>query len=322
MNEEIFRSLLPDITESLSLDSVRPYLRQKGLLSAEEYEDLLRNTNDSQKLVIERVIALIRRKGPNAPNLLLEALQESLQHEKDAGNAFLVERLQEKLASPSGRGQNEPHNDPGRRAKAERDPTLVQYLKLINRVIDSLKNDSETCFMNLRRLGARPPSTVTTLHQLFEYLQDEDLCGPNQLSLLEDLLEAMDRPDLKRQVQAFKAQVNNCESPTVDQIPSLVIITHHSREVQSADAICTTLSAILSLQLPPAESSDNGYTLLWRVSCLEQHLPALESAVRDKTDVLRDLDIQRVFFETSQGRFKVYESQDPHEVSCISFYLF
>lgn len=86
------------------------------------------------------------------------------------------------------------------------DPSLVEYLGLVNRLIDGLSHDSQSfdrVVMVLSAMGHRVPPSVANLVQLFEHLRREGLCGPNNLGLLETVLKTINKPHLLRLVQEF-----------------------------------------------------------------------------------------------------------------------
>ena len=94
--------------------------------------------------------------------------------------------------------------------------TLVGYLSLVNRVIDGLCNDSHSFdrfTMALSALDTRPPPSITSFPNLFEYLRRNGKCGPSNLGLLESVLISMNRQDLVRllQVDPESCQATNHE---------------------------------------------------------------------------------------------------------------
>ncbi len=90
------------------------------------------------------------------------------------------------------------------------DPSLVEYLGLVNRLIDGLCQDPQAFDRFVMGLSAfidfRPPASVTNLAQLFQHLRQVGLCSPDNLELLEKILSSMNRSHLVELVQAFKSR--------------------------------------------------------------------------------------------------------------------
>ena len=100
MSGDIFERLMPSLVRYLSLESLRPYLLQKGLLTGEEYSQLLAGGWGGQAQ-IEWAVVRVKRRGSNATVLFLEALEECLSAEYNAGHEELVQLMRKELQQPS-----------------------------------------------------------------------------------------------------------------------------------------------------------------------------------------------------------------------------
>lgn len=100
MSGDTFERLMPSLVRFLSLESVRPYLLQKGLLTGEEYSQLLAGGRGGQA-EIEWAVVQMKRRGSNAALLFLEALEECLSAEHNAGHEELVQLMRQELQQPS-----------------------------------------------------------------------------------------------------------------------------------------------------------------------------------------------------------------------------
>ena len=100
MSGDIFERLMPSLVHYLSLESLRPYLLQKGLLTGEEYSQLLAGGWGGQAQ-IEWAVVRVKRRGRNAAVLFLEALEECLSAEYNAGHDELVQLMRKELQQPS-----------------------------------------------------------------------------------------------------------------------------------------------------------------------------------------------------------------------------
>ena len=249
--------------------------------------------------------------GPRAPHLLLEALRESLSNETHPGHVELVGLLEVELERPQAVREEKHEGTP--------DPGTVRYLKLLNRLIDGLQKDPDAlrrCMMGLSVLGARPPADVRDFPMLFDHLTREKGCGPNNLTLLEAMLESLDRTDLLQLVQQFKAHGNSTSSSSSSSSP-VTIITHHSRTVQSLEAMSSHLASILSLSLTTPEVTDNGYTLSWTAPP-STSLAELQSRLSGKEGELRTLDVQRLLLDTASGRYQLLGPPQDNQVRATS----
>lgn len=108
MSGDIFERLMPSLVRFLSLESVRPYLLQKGLLTGEEYSQLLAGGWGGQAAQTEWAVVRMKRRGSNAALLFLEALEECLSAEHNAGHEELVQLMRKELQQPpSNKGMGE-----------------------------------------------------------------------------------------------------------------------------------------------------------------------------------------------------------------------
>ena len=129
----------------------------------------------------------------------------------------------------------------------QNDPAVkVAYLRMVNRLIDGLQRDPEAfsrSVMGLHILGVRLPAGVTNFPQLFAFLGEAGHCGPDDTSLLQSLLQSLDRHDLLVCLERFQ---------TLDPPPPtsslLTLTTHHSKAVQSVALVCAGLSAVECLR--------------------------------------------------------------------------
>ena len=198
------------------------------------------------------------------------------------------------MSTPSG------ESDEGVECVTSSSSDLVRYLKLLNRIIDGLDPTLiQRCVMALGVLGTTIPLDVTDFPKLFEHLNKVGKCGPQNLTLLENMLESISRPDLVRLV------ISHAEDPNP------LLTTHLSKAVESVDATQGRLSTELSLELSSPEVVDNGYTIRWRVAQCDH---VLLQARASGSSALRAMDVQRMFISTSQGaKFLVWEAQPPEQ---------
>jgi len=107
MSGDVLERLMPSLVRYLSLEPLRPYLLQKGLLTTEEYSQLL-TCDWGGREQVEWALLHVRRKGSQAAVLLLEALEECLSEEHNAGHEELVQLMKRELqgSSPHGIGSN------------------------------------------------------------------------------------------------------------------------------------------------------------------------------------------------------------------------
>lgn len=197
----------------------------------------------------------------------------------------------------------------------QNDPAMkVAYLRMVNRLIDGLQRDPEAfsrSVMGLQFLGVRLPAGVTNFPQLFAFLGEAGHCGPDDTSLLQSLLQSLDKHDLLVCLERFQ---------TLDPPPPtsslLTLTTHHSKAVQSVALVCAGLSAVVDMPLEHSDSRDSGYSQQW---VLKGHAPSphsLQAVLTGKAGDLGKLDIQRVFLDTSAGRYKLFEDQSNEVALC------
>lgn len=181
----------------------------------------------------------------------------------------------------------------------------VAYLQMVNHLIDGLQRDPEAfgrSVMGLRLLGVYPGPSVTDLPQLFAFLVEGGHCGPWDTSLLRSLLQSLNRTDLLVCLEGFQGD-------TSLPLSSTTLTTHHTRAMQSVVAVCGRLSEVVGVSLAHSVSQDSGYSHKWT---LGGHIPpphTLQTALAMKVKELKELDIQRVFLDTSSGRYKLFEDQ-------------
>ena len=103
MSGDVLERLMPSLVRYLSLKSLRPYLLQKGLLTTDEYSELL-SRDRGEREQVEWALVRMKRRGSQAATLLLEALEECVSEENDAGHQELVQMIKKELQGSSPHG--------------------------------------------------------------------------------------------------------------------------------------------------------------------------------------------------------------------------
>lgn len=71
----VWDDLQPRLQQLLSVGTLRPHLKQRGLLTDEEYARLVSRDGSPASAQAEHLVIILRMKGPRGPHLLLQALQ-------------------------------------------------------------------------------------------------------------------------------------------------------------------------------------------------------------------------------------------------------
>ena len=79
----------------LNVNSVKPYLKQKQLLTDDELERLDLACNQSSQNAAETLIKILKRKGPNHEGHFLSALKESMLVDPHQGHLDIISALEE-----------------------------------------------------------------------------------------------------------------------------------------------------------------------------------------------------------------------------------
>ena len=190
------------------------------------------------------------------------------------------------------------------------DPAVkVAYLRMVNKLIDGLQRDPEAfsrSVMGLRMLGVHLPTGMDDFPQLFAILHEEGHCGPDNTSLLQSLLQSLDRHDLLVYLERFQIQPD----PPPSSSSMLTLATHHSKAVQSIALVCEGLSAVVGVPLEHSDSRDSGYSQQWVLKGRAPSPHTLQDMLSEKAEELGKLDIKRVFLDTSSERYKLFEHED------------
>ncbi len=80
----------------LSVSSIKPYLKQRQLLTDEELEQL--QCAQTPQTAVETLIKIVKRKGPNHEREFLSVLKESMKVDPHQGHISVIAALEEVLA--------------------------------------------------------------------------------------------------------------------------------------------------------------------------------------------------------------------------------
>ena len=80
----------------LNVSNLKPYLKQKQLLTDEELEQL--QCTATSQTTAETLIKILKRKGPNHDRELLSALKDSMELDPHQGHISIIADLEEALA--------------------------------------------------------------------------------------------------------------------------------------------------------------------------------------------------------------------------------
>lgn len=80
----------------LNVSNLKPYLKQKQLLTDEELEQL--QCTETSQTTAETLIKILKRKGPNHERELLSVLKDSMKLDPHQGHISVIADLEEALA--------------------------------------------------------------------------------------------------------------------------------------------------------------------------------------------------------------------------------
>lgn len=81
----------------LNVGSVKPHLKQKGLLTDEEFERLDSVCHQTTQSAVETLVKIIKRKGPNHEVGFLSALKDSMEFDPHQGHVEIIAALEKSL---------------------------------------------------------------------------------------------------------------------------------------------------------------------------------------------------------------------------------
>ena len=73
--DSLWDDFLLKLQQLLSVGSLRPHLKRRGLLTDQEYARLLSRDGEPASVQAEHLVVILRRKGSQGPHQLLQALQ-------------------------------------------------------------------------------------------------------------------------------------------------------------------------------------------------------------------------------------------------------
>jgi hypothetical protein len=84
----------------LNVNSVKPHLKQKQLLTDDELERLDSVCSQSSQSAAETLVKMLKRKGPNHEKEFLSALRDSMETDPHQGHVGIISALEEVVEEP------------------------------------------------------------------------------------------------------------------------------------------------------------------------------------------------------------------------------
>lgn len=85
----------PSLVQFLNVNSVKPYLKQRQLLTDEELEQL--HCCQTQQTAVEALVKIVKRKGPNHERDFLSVLKDSMEVDPHQGHISVIAALEDVL---------------------------------------------------------------------------------------------------------------------------------------------------------------------------------------------------------------------------------
>lgn len=91
-----------DLIRYLNVSSLKPYLKQKQLLTDEESERLDFVSSQTSQSAIETLVKIVKRKGPSHETEFLSALKDSMKFDPHQGHVTVISVLEKVLLNQQG----------------------------------------------------------------------------------------------------------------------------------------------------------------------------------------------------------------------------
>lgn len=90
----VFDKVYLSLIRYLNVNSIKPYLKQKQLLTDDELERLDFACKESSQSGAETLIKLVKRKGPGHEDDFLSALKDSMKFDPHQGHASIIAAME------------------------------------------------------------------------------------------------------------------------------------------------------------------------------------------------------------------------------------
>ena len=83
----------------LDVPLIKPYLKEDGLLTDDEYERLQISPQNTSQDAVEKLVRFLKRKGPDHEVRFLSALKRSMNDQEHSGHEYIIQQLTEILTN-------------------------------------------------------------------------------------------------------------------------------------------------------------------------------------------------------------------------------